>query len=174
MVVVLDRHTRNPTTLNRLDEISALTGTVVGWSWSTTVVQSATVTASRSDMRREDDTTRLSLDETFARKDQSALVGTYVVTGTDPDGKPYAGLSILDVSLAPSGALALNWDSDKIVGVGQVNDHLLSVALSVKGRNVVLVMTINGDGSLSGTWLRCADRGSRGTETWKRQARTRA
>jgi hypothetical protein len=97
-----------------------------------------------------------------------------VVTGTDPDGNPYAGMSVLDVSLAPSGAPAPNWDSGKIVGVGQVNNDLLSVALLVMGRIVILVMTINGDGSRSRTWPCRTDQASRGTETWKRQARTRA
>jgi len=38
------------------------------------------------------------------------LVGSYVVSGTDPDGRPYAGSSIVDISLAPSGALELEWD----------------------------------------------------------------
>ena len=30
------------------------------------------------------------------------LIGSYVVSGTDPDGKPYAGAGIVDIALAPS------------------------------------------------------------------------
>jgi hypothetical protein len=97
-----------------------------------------------------------------------ALVGSYAVTGTDPDGKPYAGNGIVDIALAPSGALELEWDSGKYVGVGQVIGNTLAVACSIKGRTVILVMNVNPDGSLSGKWLRRADRGSKGTETWKR------
>ena len=96
------------------------------------------------------------------------LVGSYVVTGTDSEGKPYIGASILDVTLAPSGALELDWDNGKQVGVGQVIGDALVVALSNKGRTVILVMSINQDGLLFGKSLRRTDRGSKGTETWKR------
>jgi hypothetical protein len=44
------------------------------------------------------------------------LIGSYVVSGTDPDGKPYAGGGIVDIALAPSGALELDWDNGKQVG----------------------------------------------------------
>jgi hypothetical protein len=94
------------------------------------------------------------------------LVGSYAVTGTDTEGKPYIGASILDVTLAPSGALELDWDNGKQVGVG-LGDALV-VALSNKGRTVILVMSINPDGSLFGKSLRRTDRGSKGTETWKK------
>jgi hypothetical protein len=97
-----------------------------------------------------------------------ALVGSYAVTGTDPDGKPYAGSGIVDIALAPSGALELEWDNGKYLGVGQVIGNTLAVACSIKGRTVILVMNVNPDGSLSGKWLRRADRGSKGTEIWKR------
>ena len=96
------------------------------------------------------------------------LVGSYVVTGTDSEGKPYIGASILDVTLAPSGALELDWDNGKQVGVGQVIGDALVVALSNKGRTVIPVMSINQDGLLFGKSLRRTDRGSKGTETWKR------
>lgn len=96
------------------------------------------------------------------------LVGSYAVTGTDPDGKPYAGSGIVDIALAPSGALELEWDNGKYLGVGQVIGNTLAVACSIKGRTVILVMNVSPDGSLSGKWLRRADRGSKGTETWKR------
>jgi len=41
------------------------------------------------------------------------LIGSCVVTGTDPDGKPYGGASTVDIALAPSGALELEWDNRK-------------------------------------------------------------
>jgi hypothetical protein len=114
-------------------------------------------------MRREDDTPRLSLEKTKALSSapmwSPALIRMAIRTPARVSSmSPWR-------SIGPSG---------KIVGVSQVNDHLLSVALLVNGRTVILVMTINGHGSLSGAWLRRPDRGSRGTKTWKRQAPTRA
>jgi hypothetical protein len=111
----------------------------------------------------KDRTIKLSPD-----KAKAELVGAYVVTGTDTDGNPYTGTSVLEISLAPSGALELNWDNGKVVGVGQAIDNGLSVALLVRGRTVISVMKINLDGSLSGTWLRRTDRGAKGTESWKK------
>ena len=91
------------------------------------------------------------------------------VNGTDVEGKPYSGSSILDISLAPSGALEFNWDNGRIVGVGQlVDDSIVAVAYLVNGRSVISVMNVNPDGSLSGKWLRGSDRGTKGTETWKK------
>jgi hypothetical protein len=138
-------------------------GMVLGWGMSTTMVKSATATVLPFGAWSEADTTKDALEKT-----KGALVGTYVVTGTDPDGNPYMGPSTLDISLAPSGALELNWDNGRIVGVGQFSDNVLSVALLVRGRTAVSIMKVNPDGSLSGTWLRRTDRGSRGTETWRR------
>jgi hypothetical protein len=48
-----------------------------------------------------------------------SLVGSYVVIGTDVDGTAYRGSHTLDMSLAPSDALELDWDYGKQVGVGQ-------------------------------------------------------
>lgn len=96
------------------------------------------------------------------------LIGSYVVTGTDSDGKPYAGAGIVDIALAPSGALELQWDNGKQVGVGQMIGDVLVVATSSNGRNAIWIMNINPDGSLSGKWSRRTDRGYRGTETWKK------
>ena len=53
-------------------------------------------------------------------------------------------------------------------GIGQLIDNVLAAAYSVKGRTVISLMTINPDGSLSGKWSRRTDRGSKGTETWKK------
>ena len=70
--------------------------------------------------------------------------------------------------MAPSGAPELDWDNGKQVGVGQVIGNALVVDFLNKGRTVILVMSISPDGLLSGKSLRRADRGSRGTETWKK------
>jgi hypothetical protein len=99
---------------------------------------------------------------------KASLVGSYVVTGTDADGVRYKDRHIVDVSLAPSGALELDWDNGRQVGVGHVVDNVLAVACSSKGRTVILTMTINPDGSLSGKWSRRTDRGAQGSETWTR------
>jgi hypothetical protein len=96
------------------------------------------------------------------------LVGSYVVGGTDTDGKPYAGAGIVDIALAPSGALELDWDNGRQVGVAQVIGDVLVVSCLIKGRTAILAMTVNADGSLSGKWSRRTDRGQKGTETWKR------
>jgi len=96
------------------------------------------------------------------------LVGSYVVGGTDTDGKPYAGTGIVDIALAPSGALELDWDNGKQVGVAQVIGDVVVVSCLIKGRTAILTMTVNADGSLSGRWSRRTDRGQRGTETWKK------
>ena len=94
------------------------------------------------------------------------LTGSYVVRGTDPDGTPYAG-GMVDIALAPSGALELSWDNGRQVGVGQVIGDALVVSL-IKGRTTILIMTVNPDGSLSGKWSRRLDRGQKGTEAWKK------
>ena len=99
---------------------------------------------------------------------KATLVGSYRVTGTDPDGVPYSVPRIVDVSLTPSGALEFDWDNGTFVGVGQIIDQVLAVAYAVKGRTAIAVMTINSDGSLSGKWLRRTDRGSKGKEIWKK------
>jgi hypothetical protein len=97
-----------------------------------------------------------------------SLIGSYVVTGTDSDGKRYAGPGIVGIALAPSGALELEWDNGKQVSVGEVIGNVLAVACLTKGRTAILLMTINPDGSLSGKWSRRTDRGYKGTETWKK------
>jgi hypothetical protein len=101
-------------------------------------------------------------------KSLSELIGSYAVTGTDADGRPYAGAGIVDISLAPSGALELDWDNGRQVGVGHLVGNVLAVASAAKGRTMILVMSINADGILSGKWSRRTDRGARGTETWKK------
>jgi hypothetical protein len=97
---------------------------------------------------------------------KASLVGSYAVMGTDVDGTSYSGSHTLDISLAPSGALELDWDNGKQVGVGQVIGDVLAVACLNKGRTMILTMNIKPDGSLSGKWSRRTDRGTHGTETW--------
>jgi hypothetical protein len=95
-----------------------------------------------------------------------SLIGSYRVTGTETDGKAYQSGGVVDVSLAPSGALELSWDNGRQVGVGQVMGNTLMVSHLTDGRTAIMVMNINPDGTLSGTWARRTDRGYRGTETW--------
>jgi hypothetical protein len=46
--------------------------------------------------------------------------------------------------------LALDWDNEKEVGVGQMTGDVLAAASSTKGRTAIWIMNINPDGSLSG------------------------
>ena len=94
------------------------------------------------------------------------LIGSYVVNGTDPDGKRYSSTSMLSIASAPSGALEIDWDNGKQVGVGQLIGNVLAVSYSVKGRSAILIMNVDREGSLSGRWSRRTDRGYKGTEEW--------
>jgi hypothetical protein len=138
-------------------------GAVSGWAVSTTF-PSATASVeglSAFGTPRKIGTKNLPLEDF-----KLGLIGSYVVTGTDAGGEPYVGAGILDITLAPSGALELAWDDGKSVGVGQVIGNILAVASSTRGRTVILMMSINPNGSLSGTSSRRTDRGAKGTETW--------
>jgi hypothetical protein len=137
-------------------------GALGGWGISATLVESARAVET---MRWDVELAKLPLDQAKA-----ALVGSYSVTGTDPDGVPYSGTKVVAISLAPSGALEFDWDDGTFVGVGQIVDNVVAVAYAVKGRTVIALMSINPDGSLSGNWLRRTDRGSKGTETWKKKS----
>jgi len=138
-------------------------GAVGGWAMSAMVsVSAAFEGVSRFDTRKAD-AKKLSSDDA-----KPGLIGSYVVTGTESDGRPYAGPGIVDISLAPSGALELEWDNGKQVGVGEVIGNVLTIASLAKGRTAILMMDINPDGSLSGKWLRRTDRGYKGGETWKK------
>jgi hypothetical protein len=149
----------------RLIAVALLTaGAVGGWAISAMVSVSAAAVegVSRLDVRKTD-AKKLPPDDA-----KPGLIGSYVVTGTDTDGRPYAGSGIVDISLAPSGALELEWDNGKQVGVGEVIGDVLTIASLAKGRTAILLMNINSDGSLSGKWLRRTDRGYKGGETWKK------
>jgi hypothetical protein len=139
-------------------------GAVGGWAISTTfptTTAAAVEGLSAFGTIRKDDTRSLPLEEF-----KLGLIGSYVVTGTDAGGEPYVGGGIVDIALAPSGALELAWDDGKNVGVGQLIGNVLAVASLTRGRTVILMMSINANGSLSGKSLRRTDRGSKGTETW--------
>ena len=56
------------------------------------------------------------------------LVGSYEVTGTDPNGRPYSRAGIVDISLAPSGALELEWNNGIRIGIGRIVGDVLTVA----------------------------------------------
>jgi hypothetical protein len=145
--------------------VALLAAGAVGWSLSKVSATNAAAVENSSPF----EAMRKSGMKTLPPEESKlGLVGSYKVTGTDSEGKPYVGVSVLDVSLVPSGALELDWDNGKQVGVGQVIGNALVVAFLNKGRTVVLVMSISPDGSLSGKSLRRTDRGSKGTETWKK------
>jgi hypothetical protein len=139
---------------------------IAGWAASTTIAPTAAAfdQSLASEMARKTEVGRLPLEG-----GKPGLIGSYEVTGTDPDGRPYPGATILDVALAPSGALELDWDNGRQLGIGQVTGNALVVASLNRGRTAILIMSINPDGSLSGNWLRRTDRGYKGTETWKRK-----
>ena len=139
-------------------------GFVAGWAVSATF---ATITAAVEDLSAFEILSKSDVQKPL-EEFKLGLIGSYVVTGTGPGGEPYVGAGILDITLAPSGALELVWDNGKNVGVGQVIGNVLAVASSTRGRTVILMMNINPDGSLSGKSSRRTDRGSRGTEAWKR------
>ena len=139
-------------------------GAVAGWALSAFFTANATA---REDLSGIDVMVQADLKKP-AEELKPSLIGSYVVTGTHPSGEPYAGAGALDIVLGTSGALELVWDNGKSVGVGQVIGNVLAVASSTRGRTVILMMNINPDGSLSGTSSRRTDRGSKGTEAWKR------
>jgi hypothetical protein len=135
-------------------------GAVAGWAMSATF---ATITAAVDDLSALEATSSGDMKKLPLDEFRLGLIGSYVVTG-----EPYAGAGVLDIVLGTSGALELIWDNGKNVGVGQVIGNVLAVASSTRGRTVILMMNINPDGSLSGTSSRRTDRGSKGTEAWKR------
>jgi hypothetical protein len=140
-------------------------GAAGGWATSTMFAASPAAVEGLSpfDTMPKSDMRKLSPEEL-----KPGLIGSYVVTGTDPDGRPYGGPGIVDIALAPYGAVELNWDNGKQVGIGQVFGNVLAVACLTKGRTAILLMNIDPDGSLSGKWSRRTDRGYQGTETWKK------
>jgi hypothetical protein len=99
----------------------------------------------------------------------ASLIGNYVVTGTETNGKKYDGPGPLAITMDRNGALELKWDNGRYVGIGQVVGDKLVVASSAEGRTVIGIMTINGDGTLDGKYWRRTDPGTGGTEVWKKR-----
>jgi len=104
-----------------------------------------------------------------AQATNASLIGNYVVTGTEPDGKRYDGPGPLVITMDKSGALELKWDNGKYVGVGHVVGNQLAVASVAEGRVVLGIMDIKPDGSLEGKYWRRTDAGTKGIEIWKKR-----
>jgi hypothetical protein len=105
----------------------------------------------------------------FAQLAAQNLVGAYIVTGTETNGAPYDGPGTVEISLAVSGALELKWEGGKYWGVGQVVGNALAVSSMAEGRQVIGIMYVNPDGSLTGKYWRRTDAGANGTETWRKR-----
>lgn len=101
--------------------------------------------------------------------DNASVLGNYVVTGTETDGKAYDGPGTLAVTMDKNGALELKWDGGKYVGIGQVSGDKLFVGGVADGRSFIAVMDIKADGSVEGRWWRRTDAGTKGTEVWKKK-----
>jgi hypothetical protein len=104
-----------------------------------------------------------------AQSTNASLLGNYVVTGTETNGKKYDGPGPLVITMDKNGALELKWDGGRYVGIGQVLGDKLVVASSAEGRTVIGIMDIKGDGSLEGKYWRRTDPGTGGTEVWKKR-----
>jgi hypothetical protein len=141
--------------------IILMLGALAGWGISTAVPKATAFDGATLAMAQHGD--KSPVDDMKVR-----LIGSYRVTGTETDGKAYQGGGVVDVSLAPSGSLELNWDNGRQLGVGQVIGNTLVVSHLTNGRTAIMVMNVNPDGTLSGTWARRTDRGYRGTETCKK------
>ncbi len=105
----------------------------------------------------------------FSQATNASLIGNYVVTGTEADGKPYDGPGPLAITMDKNGALELKWDGGKYVGIGQVIGNQLAIASAAEGRVIIGIMDIKPDGSLEGKWWRRTDPGTKGTEVWKKK-----
>ena len=104
-----------------------------------------------------------------AQATNASLIGNYVVTGTETDGKAYDGPGPLSITMDRNGALELKWDGGKYVGVGHVVGNQLAVATVAEGKIVLGIMDIKPDGSLEGKYWRRTDAGTKGTEVWKKK-----
>ena len=104
-----------------------------------------------------------------AQLQAASLIGNYVVTGTETDGKAYDGPGPLVIAMDRNGALELKWDGGKYVGLGQVVGNQLAIASVAEGKLVIGIMDIKPDGSLEGKYWRRTDAGTKGTEIWKKK-----
>jgi hypothetical protein len=99
----------------------------------------------------------------------ASVVGNYIVTGTETDGKSYDGSGPLEITFDKNGALELKWDNGKYVGIGQVVGDKLFVASAAEGKVIIGIMDIKPDGSMEGKYWRRTDSGTKGTEVWKKK-----
>ncbi len=95
------------------------------------------------------------------------VAGAYHYTGTETDGSA-ENPGVVKVTPEPSGAYSVVWDGGDYVGVGQVIANVFAIAAVADGKNTIMLLTINPDGSLSGPWWRRKDPGSKGSESWTR------
>lgn len=95
-----------------------------------------------------------------------SIIGNYVVTGTETNGKPYDGSGPLEITMDKNGALEMKWDGGKYTGIGQVVADKLVVASFAEGRVIIGIMEIKPDGSLQGKYWRRTDPGTAGSEIW--------
>ncbi len=93
------------------------------------------------------------------------IIGTYDYTGTMPDGTVEEP-GTLTVTAQASGAYEIKWDGGDYVGIGQVQGTLFAVASVVDGKNTIMLLTLNPDGTAAGSWWRRNDPGPKGTEAW--------
>ena len=105
----------------------------------------------------------------FAQATNASLIGNYVVTGTETDGKSYDGPGPLVITMDKNGALELKWDGGKYVGIGTMVGNQLAISSVAEGKLVIGVMDIKPDGSLEGKYWRRTDAGTKGTEVWKKK-----
>jgi hypothetical protein len=105
----------------------------------------------------------------YAQLQAANLIGNYVVTGTESDGKNYDGPGPLVITMDKNGALELKWDGGKYIGIGQVVGNTLAVATNAENRAVIMLMEVKPDGSLEGKYWRRTDAGTKGTEVWKKK-----
>ena len=105
----------------------------------------------------------------LAQVTPAQIAGTYTYTGTDTDGSAYSESGKVTVKAAPSGALEIVYDGGDYVGVGQVTGNVLAIAAVADGKNSIMLLNVNPDGTLTGKWWRRKDAGAKGTESWKKQ-----
>jgi hypothetical protein len=93
------------------------------------------------------------------------IVGTYSYSGTETDGSAETP-GTLKITAEKSGAYQVTYDDGSYLGVGQIAGNIFAAAVVADGKNTIMIMNINPDGSLSGQWWRRADSGRKATETW--------
>ena len=99
----------------------------------------------------------------FAQATNASLIGNYVVTGTETDGKSYDGPGPLVITMDKK------WDGGKYVGIGTMVGNQIAISSVAEGKLVIGVMDIKPDGSLEGKYWRRTDAGTKGTEVWKKK-----